>query len=102
MPCVFNGVVDMEIEIKKVSDFIPHGLYCYTYLTVDDECGDATIKKCPYWDFYTEKKFGKIAPEFNGEEDLLGYCHYLKDGDWGGTFLLWDQVKECCVNLEEE
>lgn len=32
-----------------------------------------------------------------------GFCSYLQLGDWmkGGTFLLWDAVKECNINEDE-
>jgi len=60
---------------------IPYGMYCYS--------GDYT---CPYWSKRADKR----------ERDD-GYCSYLDLGDWmeNGTFLLWDQVKECGVNEEE-
>jgi len=61
--------------------WIPFGLYCY------DEKGI-----CPYWD-----------KNKNQEYQFDGYCHFLKTGDWiddnkGGTWLLWDQCKECGIN----
>lgn len=64
---------------------IPIGIYCY------DEGGI-----CPYWHIV------KHLPN-----QMNGYCHLLKAGDWmeleeGGTYLLWDQVKECGQNLDEE
>lgn len=60
---------------------IPKGCYCY------DENG-----LCPHW----EKRHDKPEQE-------NGYCHYLQKGDWDFTFgLLWDQCKECGVNLDEE
>jgi hypothetical protein len=37
---------------------------------------------------------------------MNGYCKFLRAGDWqkDGTFLLWEQLKECGVNeyTEEE
>ena len=65
-----------------MKDKIPKGIYCY------DKNG-----KCPYWD----KDLSKPHQE-------NGYCHYLKTGDWEAKHisLLWDQVKECGENLDEE
>ncbi len=77
-------------------EVIPHGSYCYSWLVPPsvDEHGKhirGKIKPCPYHEIRDDK------PEQQG-----GYCSYLKKGDWeeGGTFLLWDMVKECDVNLE--
>lgn len=73
--------------------FIPRGLYCYTpieYPTVKNHFR-MKIKKCPFWSF---------NPEQHKQEN--GYCSYLKQGDWmeDGTFLLWDQCKECGIKEE--
>lgn len=59
---------------------IPHGEYCY------DDFG-----KCPFWN----KRHDKPLQE-------NGYCSYLKCGDWenNGLGLLWDQCKECSINIE--
>lgn len=60
---------------------IPKGIYCY------DENGI-----CPYW-----------SKDYDREEQNNGYCQFLKMGDWNFPFgLLWDQVKECDVNISEE
>lgn len=68
-----------EEQAKKV---IPKGGYCY------DENG-----KCPFWD---------TMPSM--DKQSCGYCHWLQKGDWeeDGTFLLWDQCKECGVNDDDE
>lgn len=76
----------------KDTSQIPHGLYCYELLRIEnDERGRpiAKTKVCPYWD-----------SDPNQESQSNGYCHYLEVGDWqnAGPFLLWDQVKECGVN----
>ena len=62
---------------------IPKGVYCH------DE--DDIRKICPYW---------HLIPQHREQEN--GYCHFMKFGDWEGSFfsLLWDQVKECGINDE--
>ena len=73
-----------QIERRKVTknkSLIPKGLYCYGYNGV----------RCPYWSMREDK------PEM-----LNGYCSFLEIGDWMGidsVDLLWDQVKECEINL---
>lgn len=61
---------------------IPRGPYCY------DENG-----VCPFW---------CREPTKQPQED--GYCSYLGKGDWQleGFSLLWDQVKECDVNDDDD
>lgn len=88
----------------KDTSVIPRGIYCY------DEKG-----VCPYW--YRDIEY---------EEHVNGWCEYMAKYDWernlengnmewigkdGITFvtkpnevpfsLLWDQVKECGINLED-
>lgn len=65
---------------------IPPGPYCYFGSRAP---GDPDYKPCPHW--------RKLA---DYEEQLNGYCTYLKLGDYmeDGTLLLWDQVKECGIN----
>lgn len=75
---------------------IPQGCYCYTPLGVEPGENGAPprlkIKLCPYWARH---------PEQREQED--GYCAKLKSGDWEeeGTFLLWDQCKECGINDDD-
>jgi len=67
---------------KKSTNKIPKGLYCY------DENG-----VCPYWSLSK-----------NGGYQNNGYCSYLKYGDYepDGCFsLLWDQCKECGINMND-
>ena len=86
---------------KKDKSLIPHGDYCY------DKNG-----LCPYW-----------SKDENRPDQESGYCAFLEKGDWDtnaskektitmhpsgekkspsempiGIGLLWDQVKECCIN----
>lgn len=71
---------------------IPDGPYCYQPLEAGHVTDDGTfvypVKPCPYW-----------AVDPSREKQSNGYCAYLKCGDWeeGGTFHLFDQVKECGV-----
>ena len=77
-----------------IEDLIPKGSYCYTPLTglVD---GRMKIKLCPFWKLIKDRRY---------QEN--GYCLFMQKGDWGdnGTFILWDQCKECNINddFEEE
>lgn len=75
------AILVSEDQIKV----IPKGIYCY------DKNG-----LCPYWHLIQHLP-----------NQLNGYCHLMKCGDWmeleeGGTSLLWDQVKECGYNREED
>lgn len=71
---------------------IPKGEYCYTIKKImknqQDGRPQIKIKTCPFW------RIDKNQPE-----QMNGYCDFLKKGDWeeNGTFLLWDQVKECGI-----
>lgn len=64
---------------------IPEGLYCYTYKD-DNQCN------CPYW---LKNKTKPVKQD--------GYCSLLEYGDWfdDSLTLLWDQCKECGINLGE-
>ena len=78
----------------KINTGIPKGIYCY------DENG-----RCPHWELRGDKP-----------EQHNGYCRYLKRGDWEAEIptdfpegfptccisLLWDAVKECSENMDEE
>lgn len=65
---------------------IPMGLYCY--IIVNNE-----YKKCPHWSLNPNKPI---------QEN--GYCDLLKRGDWDVPYLslLWDQCKECGINMDFE
>ena len=65
---------------------IPVGDYCYTPLGFKD--GKYKVKMCPYWEY------GEDADGCS-----YGYCHYLKEKDY---ILLWDQVKICNINIDDE
>ena len=87
--------VAIVVEGKKLdvipSEVIPHGCYCYSIVNINKNTGTIETKTCPFWD----KKNDKPAQE-------NGYCHFLERGDWESNYLhlLFDQVKECHVNLE--
>ena len=71
---------------------IPKGVYCYEILSFgkgENGMPVAKTRLCPYWDRDESKP-----------EQSNGYCWYIEKGDWeeDGTFLLWDQCKECGIN----
>jgi hypothetical protein len=77
VPLQFKG-----IPIIHAERMIPKGEYCYT-----------SAGRCMFWD------------KLDGYDDQMsGYCHYLKMGDMDpdGTFLLWDQIKDCGINYIDE
>ena len=71
---------------------IPVGVYCYKILSSKQD-GSVEVQKCPYW---------SRQPGHDLHES--GYCSYLKRGDWqeGPMTFLWDQVKECEINMDRE
>lgn len=70
---------------------IPKGFFCYT-AQGEFEDGKMPIKTCPYWSI-----------DASQPEQANGYCKFLKKGDWmeDGTWLVWDQIKACGINEEE-
>lgn len=88
-----------NIPLEQLKQEIPHGIYCYD---------DRKTGICPYW---------SINKEYEHQNN--GYCSYLELGDWmddprnkwgkpedpNGQLhmgLLWDQVKACGINDNEE
>ena len=76
----------IEITESRVRQLVPRGVYCY------DANGT-----CPFW-----SRFDGIYPSQSN-----GYCALMERGDWmsienGGTSLLWDQCKECGINMPDE
>lgn len=73
--------------MAKDTSVIPSGPYCYTY----DLRGHTVV--CPYWHLSADRP-----------EQENGYCDYMAAGDWDSecSSLLWDQVKECGMNDEDE
>lgn len=77
--------------MKDISK-IPNGGYCYKTIHVNPETGKMRLKKCPYW---------ASRPEHGAQNS--GYCGYLEKGDWESELsFLWDMVKECDVNLDDD
>lgn len=65
---------------EKIHEIVPHGLYCYGA----DSRG--VRFRCPYW-------------SYRGPHN--GYCAHLnKDDNQLEGGLLWDQVKECGINMD--
>jgi hypothetical protein len=88
-----------DARLAAARQTVPHGLYCYRPLGLAERTlQDGTkvpamrIEKCPFW-----KRRGDWPRQANG------YCRLLKCGDNSknrrSTLLLWDQVKECGINL---
>ena len=68
---------------EQCHSLIPHGEYCYSRK-------DEKFAWCPFHD---------IIPSMPKQSN--GFCHYIKRGDFTspGTNLLWDDCKECNVNI---
>ena len=81
----------MEIfTTKKYKlDEIPKGDYCYTILSTSSN--EIKIKLCPYW-----------SVDYTKPDQEYGCCALLNIKDWEDDTLLWDQVKECNINVGDE
>jgi hypothetical protein len=82
----FLCVIEMKIKYllnKKYYNSITEKSSCPLY------CDD-----CKYADT------SDIAKHLLGYQSS-GYCHYLKDGDFKGTFTLFDGCRECSASTEE-
>lgn len=92
----------------KDTSVIPKGHYCYgivgnTMIKRDadgnayaDPNGFIETKRCPYW---------SINPRWPKQSN--GYCSYGEVGDWqenraGWWGMLWDQLKSCDVNRDDD
>ncbi len=86
------------IPIVRLESLVPAGDYCYTpgELSSPESGFRMKVKPCPFW----SKPAAMV--EAHGAQ-MSGYCSYLRQGDWmpDGTFMLWDQVKECGVNYDD-
>lgn len=71
---------------------VPNGHYCYTRAPERDADGSFGVETCPFWD---------LNLEYPHREN--GYCRLLEVGDWeDGIGVVWDQIKECDINVEFE
>jgi hypothetical protein len=78
---------------KKDESIIPKGSYCYAFhgWKIGEE-PKTTI--CPY---FTHKGVSKETGRH------LAYCKFLEQGEENpDTMLLFDQVKECGINTDDE
>lgn len=77
----------------KDKKLIPLGIYCYAITGRNPKTGRIQRKICPFWSMRKDKP-----------EQVNGYCSYLEEGDWEfpGGGLLWDQVKECGINMGDD
>lgn len=86
------------IPIVRAESLIPRGPYCYKPGTIRGwEVGADGVERptgrCPFWSLKAD-----------ASEQENGWCSYLKTGDMeeGGTFLLWDQCKECGIKDDDD
>ena len=77
---------------------IPKGYYCYRRegrISIDLNKTHGTFQEvrnlCPHWG---------SDPTQHSQEN--GYCRLLNLRDWEHGTLLWDQVKECNFNIEDD
>jgi hypothetical protein len=87
---------------------IPNGHYCYFIESIEYGPKDPAVTKlneifgaedkgvpimktrpCPHWG--VDKSRG---------EHGNGFCRLLGINDWTANTLLWDQIKECGINME--
>jgi hypothetical protein len=109
-----RDLIEENPDLKRLMEMvIPKGDYCYIIINAEDK-EQIETRVCPFWDKDETK-----------EEMDSGYCHLLGQGDcdlnsskqWVNTktgekntaenmgmhlSLLWDQVKECYLNLGDE
>ena len=81
--------------MKAYKKVIPNGVYCYEG---SRNPASKTYKRCVFWSINRKK-----AQRY-GTYQAAGYCGFLKVGDWmkKSSGLLFDQVKECRVNIASE
>lgn len=79
---------NIDVAAELVRRVVPHGQYCYEGRRRED-----SYRLCPYWGF-----------SILHENQNNGFCTLLGRGDWSDDYnlgLLWDQIKECGINMEE-
>ena len=78
------------MKINITDSDIPVGEYCYTILSVNN--GRIQTKVCPYWS-------GVVIID----DEKIGYCSKLNVDDSMDDYgLLFDQVKYCGINIDED
>lgn len=64
---------DMRDNPEK---YVPEGMYCYSSTGESGVNAEGIpyrkVQKCPFWDY---------DPDMPNQEN--GYCHFLREGDWG-------------------
>lgn len=89
-----EGYLAKQEDLQK----IPKGPYCYHGSAAP---GDTNFCVCPFWSLKTIS-----SGEYKGE--TYGYCSLLKIGDFAEnsgdetSLCLFDQVKECSFNREDD
>jgi hypothetical protein len=88
-----------ESRMARAAEVVPPGMYCYAQTGPFEEralADGSTVlamptRTCPHWKLNGNKR-----------EQQNGYCRLMKKGDWMGLgpWLLWDQVKECGINVD--
>jgi hypothetical protein len=88
----FKDMKKFPVKVIRAETLIPKGSYCYSDMQVTQN------ENAP------PKFHSKICPFWGLESEQVGICSYihLKDGDEKGTFLLFDQIKECTINWAED
>lgn len=102
---------------EKDTSMIPEGDYCYTWIETPNRETNfrGKTKSCPY---FTKKEFNGVEVPWCSFLDCGGLDNNQEDSDipkliehFGSEekmnealplFLLWDQVKECGVNIPED
>ena len=113
---------------KKDESVIPKGLYCHGKLVPDGNGGFKSVNMCPYWKRdlnRPEQENGyctfleKGDWDFNAEanaverksfkrkkdgtyEEITHPPHSLEGSPMGNVGLLWDECKECSINMEDD
>lgn len=98
--------------MMRDTSLIPVGPYCYTNLRQDPDDPDVIhTDLCPYWH---KTESGLVICLFTGDveidNDEVSYREAMRrfkteevaEKIIGKTSLLWDQVKECGINFDDD
>jgi hypothetical protein len=115
---IYNTTTPEKIEsllLDNPEQHIPHGMYCYTF-----SLGEKHIR-CPFWDYddelplmengychYLKVSDFEVNPTRNRESKIsestipeeVGKFVSEVFGDHYPASLLWDECKECGINIE--